>query len=218
MRTKEEAHDYRYFPEPDLCPIVVDEAWLARIKETIPELPDQKKRRYIEEYGIPEYDASLITTSKALAGFFEAAAEISGNVKAVSNWIMGDLMKKLNDNRTDPSDIPFRPEYLSKLVELIDSNVISGKIAKQVFDVMWETGKDPADIVEERGLKVVTDDSVIRSVVLQVIKDNPKPVEEIKMGKTKSIGFLIGQIMRATGGKADPQLVNRLLNEELEKL
>jgi len=217
MRSKEEAHDYRYFPEPDLCPIVVDEVWLARIKATIPELPDHKKKRYMKEYGIPEYDASLITGSKALADFFEAAAEKSQNVKAISNWIMGDLMKKLNDNRIDPSGIPFGPGNLSKLIELIDANVISGKIAKQVFDLMWETGGDPADIVEKHGLKVVTDDSVIRCVVLQVLEDNPKSLEEIKMGKNKSIGFLIGQIMRATGGKADPQVVNRLLMEEINK-
>lgn len=217
MRSKEDAHDYRYFPEPDLCPIVVDEAWLTRIKATIPELPNHKKKRYMKEYGIPEYDASLITGSKALADFFEAAAEKSGNVKAISNWIMGDLMKKLNDNHVDPSDIPFGSGNLSKLIELIDANVISGKIAKQVFDLMWETGGDPAEIVEEHGLKVVTDDSVIRGVVLQVLEDNPKSLEEIKMGKTKSFGFLIGQIMRATGGKADPQVVNRLLMEEINK-
>lgn len=218
MRSKEEAHDYRYFPEPDLCPIIVDEAWLREIRSTIPELPDDRKKRYVEQYGIPDYDASFITASKDLADFFEEAAKAGNNVKAISNWIMGDLSKKLNDNGLESSQIPFRPEYLSKLVSLIDSNVISGKIAKQVFDFMWDTGKDPGDIVEEKGLKVVTDTGAIRDAVLKVIQANPKSVEDVKKGKTKSIGFLIGQIMRETKGKADPQAVNRILTEELNKL
>lgn len=218
MRSKEEAHDYRYFPEPDLCPIVVDEAWLKEIEASIPELPDARKKRYIDVYGIPPYDAAFITASRDLADFFEKAAGCTANVKAVSNWIMGDLSKKLNDNDLEPSQIPFRPEYLAKLIELIDTNVISGKIAKQVFDILWETGKDPSDIVEEQGLKVVTDTDAIRSVVIEVIQANPKTVEDIKKGKTKSIGFLIGQIMKATKGKAEPQAVNRILEEELNKL
>ena len=218
MRGKEEAHDYRYFPEPDLTPIVVDEAWLDKIRSSIPELPGDRKKRYMTEYGIPAYDASLITGSKPLADFFEAAANESKNVKAISNWIMGDVMKKLNDTGLEPQNIPFKPENLSKLVSLIDENVISGKIAKQVFELMWETGEDPADIVEKKGLKVVTDTDAIRSVIIQVISANPKSVEDYKSGKTKAMGFLVGQIMRETKGKAEPQTVNRLLQEELDKL
>lgn len=218
MRSKEEAHDYRYFPEPDLCPIVVDEQWLNKIRATVPELPDARKKRYIDDYGIPDYDASFITASKALAEFFELAVKSGNNTKAVSNWIMGDLSKKLNDNNLEPSQIPFRPEHLSKLIHLIDTNVISGKIAKQVFDILWETGKDPADIVQEQGLTVVTDTHAIRNVILDVLRANPQSVEDVKKGKTKSISFLIGQIMKATKGKAEPQAVNRILTEELEKL
>jgi aspartyl-tRNA(Asn)/glutamyl-tRNA(Gln) amidotransferase subunit B len=218
MRTKEEANDYRYMPDPDLSPIYVDQAWIDEIRASIPELPDDRKKRFINEFGIPEYDASLITASKPLADFFEAAAKENKNVKAISNWIMGDLMKKLNDTGLEPSDIPFAPGNLSILVSLIDTNIISGKIAKQVFDIMWDTGEDPADIVEKKGLKVVTDTGAIRSVVIQVISANPKSVEDYKSGKTKAMGFLIGQIMRETKGKADPQAVNRLLKEELDKL
>jgi aspartyl-tRNA(Asn)/glutamyl-tRNA(Gln) amidotransferase subunit B len=218
MRNKEEAHDYRYFPEPDLCPITVDEQWLNQIRASIPELPDARKKRYMEQYGLPAYDAAFITASKALAQFFENAVKSSDNPKAISNWIMGELSKKLNDSNLDPSQIPFPPEYLSGLVKLLDTNVISGKIAKQVFDLMWATGKNPEIIVEEQGLKVVTDTDAIRNVVLDVLRTNPQAVEDVKKGKTKSIGFLIGQIMKATKGKADPQAVNRILDEELGKL
>lgn len=217
MRSKEEAHDYRYFPEPDLCPMVVDEAWLKEIEASVPELPDARMKRYIEQYGIPAYDAAFITASKALAEFFEMAVKHSNNVKAISNWIMGDLSKKLNDNNLEPAQIPFTPQHLSKLVVLIDSNVISGKIAKQVFDMLWETGKDPADIVKEQGLEVVTDTDAIRRVIVEVLQANPRSIEDVKKGKTKSISFLIGQIMRVTKGKAEPQAVNRILMEELEK-
>lgn len=218
MRTKEDATDYRYMPDPDLYPIYVDQAWIEQIRATIPELPDDRKKRFISEFGIPEYDASIITASKTLADFFEAAAKDSKNAKAISNWVMGDLMKKLNDTGLEPSDIPFTPGNLTKLVSLIDENVISGKIAKQVFDIMWDTGEDPADIVEKKGLKVVTDTEAIRSVIIKVITANPKSVEDYKSGKTKAMGFLIGQVMRETKGKADPQAVNRLLKEELDKI
>ncbi len=217
MRSKEEAHDYRYFPEPDLCPVVVDEDWLNGIRNSIPELPDDRRKRYIEEFGIPSYDASLITGSKTLADFFEAAAGKSRNIKAVSNWIMGDVMKKLNDNSLEPSDIPFRPENLAGLVDLIDTNIISGRIAKRVFELMWDSGKDPGDIVKENSLKVVTDSDAIGRVITKVLQDNPKSVADYKAGKTKAIGFLVGQIMRETKGKAEPQAVNRLLVEELDR-
>ncbi len=218
MRSKEEAHDYRYFPEPDLCPIVVDEQWLSQIRESVPELPDAKKQRYMDEFGLPGYDAAFITASKDLARFFEVAVQSVNNPKAISNWIMGDLSKKLNDNNLDPSQIPFGPEHLSELVRLLDTNVISGKIAKQVFDIMWTSGKAPGDIVEEQGLKVVTDTDAIRNVVVEVLMANPQSVADVKNGKTKSISFLIGQIMKATKGKAEPQAVNRILEEELGKL
>jgi aspartyl-tRNA(Asn)/glutamyl-tRNA(Gln) amidotransferase subunit B len=217
MREKEQAHDYMYFTEPDLCPIVIDETWLNRISASIPELPDAKKERFIKQYGLPEYDASFITASKDLAEFFERAAANSDNPKAVCNWIMGDLSRKLKDNNIKPNQIPFCPTHLAKLVELIDLEEISSTIAKTVFDIMWDTGKEPAGIVEEYGLKVISDTQALRGVILQVLEGNPKAVEDVKGGKTKTIGFLIGQVMSATRGKADPKTVKCLLLDELRQ-
>jgi len=217
MRSKEEAHDYRYFPEPDIAPVVVGKEWLERIKESLPELPADRRKRFVSEYGLPEYDAGVLTSSKVLADFFEDAAAESGNVKAVSNWIMGDLMKILKERELEAEDIPFPAEYLAKLVNLIDKGTISGTIAKKVFSKMFDTKKDPEAIVKEEGLEVVNDVSEISEAVRRVIENNPKSVEDYRGGKEKAFGFLVGQVMKETRGKADPQLVNKLLKEQLKK-
>jgi aspartyl-tRNA(Asn)/glutamyl-tRNA(Gln) amidotransferase subunit B len=217
MRSKEEAHDYRYFPEPDIVPIVVGREWLETIMKSLPELPADRKRRFVSEYGLPEYDSGMLTSSKVLADFFEDAAAKSGNVKAVSNWIMGDLMKTLKERDLEAEDIPFPAGYLAKLVYLIDKGTISGTIAKKVFTKMFDTKKDPEIIVKEEGLEVVNDVSELSDAVKKVIENNPKSVEDYRGGKDKAIGFLVGQVMKETRGKADPQIVNKLLKEELEK-
>lgn len=218
MRSKEEAHDYRYFPEPDLCPIEIDESWLNKIKASIPELVDEKKKRFIDKYELPEYDAAFITASKPLADYFEKAARKTNNPKAISNWLMGDVMKKLKDRNMEVSDIPISPENLAKLVDLIDSKIISNTIAKQVFEIMWNTNNEPSEIVEQESLCVVTDTEKIRNVVIKALDENPKAVEDFKNGKAKSAGFLVGQVMRKTHGKADPRIINQLLFEELKRL
>jgi len=218
MRSKEEAHDYRYFPEPDLVPIVVDKEWLESIKASIPELPEARKRRYIDEYGLPDYDAGMLTSSKVLADFFEEAVSKSHNAKAVSNWIMGDLMRILKDRNMEVENIPFPAEYLARMIGLIDKGAISGTIAKKVFDKMFETGKDPETIVREEGLEVVSDEGALVEVVKKILESNPQSVSDYKSGKEKAFGFLIGQAMRETKGKANPQLLNKLLKDELDKV
>lgn len=218
MRSKEEAHDYRYFPEPDLAPIVPDRKWVEEIKASLPELPDARKRRYISEFGLPEYDAWLLTTSKVLSDFFEEAVSKSKNAKAVSNWIMGDLMRVLKEKNLEVEAIPFPAEYLARLIALIDKGTISGTIAKKVFEKMFDTKKDPESIVKEEGLEVVSDEGALVSVVKKILDSNPQSVADYKSGKEKAFGFLVGQAMRETKGKANPQLINKLLKDELDKL
>ena len=215
MRSKEEAHDYRYFPEPDLLPIVVDENWLESIRATLPELPTARRNRYISEYGLPEYDAGLLTSSKCLADFFEEAAKESNNAKAVSNWMMGDLMRLLKDRGMEADSIPFPGSHLAELVKLIDKGTISGTIAKKVFEKMFETGKNPQVIVKEEGLEVISDTGALSEAIRKVLEANPQSVADFRSGKEKAFGFLIGQAMKEMKGKADPQLINRLLKEEL---
>ncbi|HOM01259.1 MAG TPA: Asp-tRNA(Asn)/Glu-tRNA(Gln) amidotransferase subunit GatB [Acetivibrio sp.] len=217
MRTKEEAHDYRYFPEPDLMPIVVDEKWKEEIRRSLPELPDARRKRYITDYGLPEYDATILTGSKALADFFEAAAIKCNNPKAVSNFILGDVSRILNDKGMEAEDIPFPAEYISRLVKLVDKGTISITIAKKVLEIMFEQKKDPEAIVKEEGLEVVSDEKALAEVVKKVILNNEKSVQDYKKGQNKVFGFLVGQAMKETGGKANPQLLNKLLKDELEK-
>lgn len=217
MRSKEEAHDYRYFPEPDLAPIIVDDEWLNVIKSEIPELPHERKKRYIEELKLPEYDAQILTSSKMLADFFEETVNKSSNSKAVSNWIMGDLMRRLKENNMEYDQIPFSPEQLAKMIQLIDKGTINGTIAKKVFEKMFETTKDPEVIVKEEGLEVVSDEGALLEIVKKVIESNPKSVSDFKDGKDKAVGFLVGQAMKQTKGKGNPQLLNKLINEELKK-
>lgn len=215
MREKEEAHDYRYFPEPDLVPIVVDDEWLEKIKKDLPELPDAKKKRFMKDYGLPEYDAGLLTTSKILADFFEEAAKACQNPKMVSNWMMGDMMKIINERNIEYKDIPFPPAYLADLIRLIEKGTISGPIAKSIFEEMFSTGMHPETIVKEKGLVQISDETKLIEIVKAVIEQNPKTVADYKSGKEKAFGFLIGQVMKATGGKANPQLVNKILKDLL---
>jgi aspartyl-tRNA(Asn)/glutamyl-tRNA(Gln) amidotransferase subunit B len=217
MRSKEEAHDYRYFPEPDLMPIVIDEKWKQEIKNTLPELPEARKRRYVSDFGLPDYDASILTGSKVLADFFEDAVKKVSNVKAISNWIMGDLLRILKEKEMEVEQIPFPAEYLAKLVLLIEKGTISGTIAKKVFEKMFSQSKDPELIVKEEGLEVVSDEGALVSVVKKILESNPQSIEDYRSGKEKAFGFLVGQAMKETKGKANPQLINKILKDELEK-
>jgi aspartyl-tRNA(Asn)/glutamyl-tRNA(Gln) amidotransferase subunit B len=217
MRTKEQAQDYRYFPEPDLPPVEIDDEWVEMIRKDIPELPAQKQKRFVEEFGLPEYDAEILTTSIDLARFFEKCVEIYQNPKTVSNWLMGDFLRLVNERNIEISDVPVSPENLASLLRLIDSNVISGSIAKTVFEDMFDTGRDPETIVEQKGLKQISDKDELVQIIRKVIEDNPKSVEDYKKGKKKAMGFLVGQTMKATKGRANPQLVNTILLEELDK-
>lgn len=216
MRSKEEAEDYRYLPDPDLVVLHIDEAWKEAVRATIPELPDSRKARYTTEYGLPSYDAEVITASKELADFFEESLNYTKDAKAVSNWIMGDLLGHLNMNQLEFNDVRITGKGLGEMIGLIEKGTISSKIAKTVFKEMLETGKDPETIVEEKGLVQISDEGAIKSVVEQVISNNPQSVADYKAGKEKAIGFLVGQVMRETKGKANPGLVNKLIVEQLK--
>lgn len=217
MRSKEEAHDYRYFPEPDLVPVVIDKEWIEELKQSLPELHETRRKRYVAEFGLPEYDASVLTASKTISDFFEEAVSEGVNAKAVSNWIMGDLMRMLKDREEEACSIPFPGKHLAKLVGMIEKGTISGTIAKKVFESMFNTARDPELIVKEEGLEVVNDEAALTVMVRKVIESNPRSVADFRSGKEKALGFLVGQVMKETKGKADPQLVNRLLKEELGK-
>lgn len=215
MRTKEEAHDYRYFPEPDLVPLQVSVEWQEDIKKRLPELPDEKRERFIREYEIPEYDAGVLTSSKALADFFEECVKEYRKPKAISNWIMGDLLRELKLSGVDIEESPLKPYQLSGMIKMIDEGVISGKIAKTVFEEMYRTGKDPEIIVKEKGLVQIMDEEEILKYVEQVITENPKEVEAYRAGKDKLLGFFVGQVMKLSGGKANPGVVNEMLKKRL---
>ncbi len=218
MRGKEEAHDYRYFPEPDLPPIEISKEMINEIKKEIPELPVVKAQRFIKEYDLPEYDAFLLTEEKETADFFENVVKVCGEPKLSSNWIMVELLAKMNqDNIKNINEIKIKPEDLGNLILLIKKGTISGKIAKEVFTEMYKTGKDPEKIVNEKGLIQITDSKIIEEVIDKVISANQKIVDDIKGGKEKGIGFLVGQVMKETKGKANPQLVNELLKSKIYK-
>ena len=217
MRTKEDANDYRYFPEPDLAPIVLSDEYVENIKNNLPEMPHVKKERYVKEYALPEYDADILTSSKHTANFFEEATKICNNPKAVSNWLMVDFTKKLNDAEIEITDCKITPENLAHLIMLIDKGTISSKIAKKVFDEMFETGKDANKIVEDNGMVQMSDEGAIKEIVEKVVENNPKSIEDYKAGKDRALGFLVGQVMKETYGKANPGVVNKLLLEILKK-
>lgn len=216
LRSKEFVHDYRYFPDPDLVPMLIDQAWVDDIRSSLPELPDQRRQRYIEELGLPEQDASLLTETKELADYFEECVRAYPHPKTVSNWVMGDLSRLMNAKAQDISSCRIKPEQLGSLLQHIDQGTISGKIAKGVFEEMFATGKSPEVIIKEKGLLQISDELVIAAVVDEVLANNPKSVEDFKAGKEKAIGFLVGQVMKVTKGKANPGLVNRLLKEKLQ--
>jgi len=215
MRSKEEAHDYRYFPEPDLVPLVIDRRWVEEIRASLPELPDRRRQRYLEQFGLPAYDASVLTSTIELAEYFEACTAHYPDAKTVSNWIMGDLSRLLNAHNLEITQCRIRPEQLARMLRLIDQGTISGKIAKTVFEEMFATGNDPEKIVKEKGLVQITDEGAIAAVVEEVIANHPKVVKDYRAGKEKALGFLVGQVMKATKGKANPELVNRLFKERL---
>ncbi len=214
LRSKEEAHDYRYFPEPDLTPLVIDREWVERIRKTLPELPGARRAR-LQELGLSAYDAGVITQAKALSDYFDAALIHYGDAKALANWVMGDLTRLLNSNQCQVADSPISPERLAELLVIIDKGTISGKIAKSVIEEMYSTSKDAQTIVKEKGLAQISDEGALLGIIDNVLAANPQSVEDYRAGKDRAIGFLVGQIMKATKGQANPGLVNQLLKEKL---
>lgn len=216
MRSKEDAQDYRYFPDPDLVPIAVSDEMLGQIKAKQPEFRTEKMKRYKEEFDIPDYDIEIITGSKHMADLFEAATAICAQPKKVSNWLMGETLRLMKEKEMDASDLRFSPENLAKLISLTDSKAINSSVAKEVFEVMFEENIDPEQYVEEKGLKTVSDEGALRKTIEEVIAGNPQSVEDYRNGKEKAIGFLVGQTMKAMKGKADPATVNQMLKEMLK--
>ena len=215
MRSKEDAQDYRYFPDPDLVPVYISDAWLEEIRSRQPEFREEKMARYKTEYDIPEYDIGIITDSKHMADLFEETVAICGQPKKVSNWLMGETLRLLKEKNMDAEDIRFSPENLAKLIGLVDSKAINSSVAKEVFEVLFDEDIDPEKYVEEKGLKTVNDEGAHRKTIEEVIAANPQSVEDYHNGKEKAIGFLVGQTMKAMKGKADPSMVNQILKELL---
>jgi len=216
LRSKEEAHDYRYFPEPDLVSIKVDNKWLDRIKLSLPELPEAKRARFIETFGLPVYDAEVLTKDKGLAQYFEEGLKTYNNPKKLSNWIMADFLRLLNVEQMPVSKSLVKPEQMAELLNMIEKGIISGKIAKDVFENMFKTGKDPYEIVKEQGLGQISDENKLKEIIDKVIVNNPKSVEDYFAGKEKALGYMVGQIMKETKGQANPQLVNTILKSSLK--
>ena len=215
MRSKEDAQDYRYFPDPDLVPVSISDEWLDRIRKAQPEFKTEKMKRYKEEFGIPDYDINIITDSKKLADIFEAATAICNKPKKVSNWIMGETMRLLKEKDMDAADISFSPENLAKLIELVEAGSINNSVAKDVFVKVFDEDVDPDKYIEENGLKQVNDEGALKAAIEKVIADNPQSVEDYRNGKKQAIGYLVGQTMKAMQGKANPGMVNKLLQELL---
>lgn len=215
MRSKEDAQDYRYFPDPDLVPVVLDDAFLDEIRRKQPEFREDKMARYKREFDLPDYDIDIITAAKRMADLFEATVALGAQPKKVSNWLMVETLRLLKEKEMDPEDIRFSPEHLAKLISLADSKAVNSTVAKEVFEEMFESDIDPEKYVEEKGLKTVNDESALRRAVEKVIADNPQSVADYRGGKEKAVGFLVGQTMKAMKGKADPGMVNQLLKELL---
>ncbi|MGZ3721675.1 MAG: Asp-tRNA(Asn)/Glu-tRNA(Gln) amidotransferase subunit GatB, partial [Bdellovibrionales bacterium] len=216
MRAKEDAHDYRYFPDPDLLPVVLEDAWLAKLKSDLPELPLARAQRFQTEYQLPVYDAFVLTTEKALAEYFEETAKLSKNPKAASNWIMGELLRDLNEAKMDVEKSPIAAKELAQLITMIDAKEISGKMAKDVFLEMWKTSKSPKDIVKASGMSQITDTSSIEKIVDDVMAASAQAVADYRGGKTKLFGFFVGQVMKASKGQANPEMVNQILQAKLK--
>lgn len=216
MRSKEEAQDYRYFPEPDLLPVVIDAKWLDEVKVTIPELPLARKQRFMEVFKLSDYDTSLLIEEKILADFFEGCIKIVDRPKAFCNWITNDLLREVNDRKLDIHHLPIRPKQLAALVEIIEKGTISSTIAKEVFSEMIQTGKDPQAIIEEKKLAQISDEGFIEAVIVKVISGNPAVIEDYKKGKKNALTFLVGQVMKETKGKANPKMVNELVQKKID--
>ena len=217
MRSKEDAQDYRYFPDPDLTPVVISDEWIAEVKARQPELRSEKLERYKKEFDIPDYDAQIITNSKQMANLFEAATAICKKPKKVSNWLMGETLRLLKENNMDPEDLSFAPENLAKLVDLADAGTVNSSVAKEVFEQIFKENVDPEVYIEEHGLKTVNDEGALKATIEQIVSENPQSVADYKGGKKKAIGFLVGQTMKAMKGKADPASVNKILKEILDQ-
>ncbi|MFR5814038.1 Asp-tRNA(Asn)/Glu-tRNA(Gln) amidotransferase subunit GatB [Hominisplanchenecus sp.] len=217
MRSKEDAQDYRYFPDPDLTPVVISDEWIAEVKARQPELRSEKLERYKKEFDIPDYDAQIITNSKHMADLFEAATAICKKPKKVSNWLMGETLRLLKENNMDPEDLSFAPENLAKLVDLADAGTVNSSVAKEVFEQIFKENVDPEVYIEEHGLKTVNDEGALKATIEQIVSENPQSVADYKGGKKKAIGFLVGQTMKAMKGKADPASVNKILKEILDQ-
>jgi len=218
MRSKEEAHDYRYFPEPDLLPVVISEEWKNEIAEQLPELPDERREKFISKYKLPEYDAEILTQTKSIADYFENVTSFTDDNKSASNWIMGDVLKVINEQKLDIRNFPVSPDKLAKLINLINKGTISGKIAKDIFPEMISEGKDAESIIKEKDLVQITDVSSIENIVEKIIESHQDEVKQFLDGKEKVLGFFVGQIMKETKGKANPKLVNELLNKKFNEL
>ncbi|MFC3885417.1 Asp-tRNA(Asn)/Glu-tRNA(Gln) amidotransferase subunit GatB [Bacillus songklensis] len=217
MRVKEGSDDYRYFPEPDLVALHIDDEWKARVRAEIPELPDARQKRYVEEFGLPSYDAKVLTVTKEMADFFEATVNAGADAKLASNWLMGEVSAYLNAEQKELKDVALTPEGLAGMIKLIQDGTISSKIAKKVFKELIENGGDAEKIVKEKGLVQISDEGALRKIVTEALDANPQSIEDYKNGKEKAIGFLVGQIMKATKGQANPPMVNKLLLEEIQK-
>jgi aspartyl-tRNA(Asn)/glutamyl-tRNA(Gln) amidotransferase subunit B len=217
MRSKEDAQDYRYFPEPDLPPVIISQKWIDIVTQKQPEFRDAKKARYQEEYGLPEYDTDLITSYKKLADLFEEAVAICDKPKEVSNWIMGETMRLSKEKNVEPEKISFSPKHLAQIIEMVDKGEINRKVARTVFEAVFTEDVDPEQYVEENSLKSVNDEGALRAVIEEIVAKNPQSVEDYRAGKKKAMGFFVGQTMRAMQGKADPAMVNQILAEILEK-
>ena len=215
MRSKEEAHDYRYFPEPDLPPLVVTDEFIARVRAEMPELPSARRQRFMDQYGLAFNDAAQLTTDRALADYFERAAQAANNARAAANWVRTELLRELEASKTEVESCPITPENLGALIRLIDQGRISGKQGKEVFAEMFATGKSAEEIVRQRGLEQVSDVAEIERLVEQAIAANPKQVEQYRAGKEGLLGFFVGQVMKASQGRANPKIVNELLRAKL---
>jgi aspartyl-tRNA(Asn)/glutamyl-tRNA(Gln) amidotransferase subunit B len=216
MRGKEEAHDYRYFPDPDLVPLRIDESWVEEIRKHLPELPEEKKDRFLKEYKIPEYDAEILTSTKALANYFEECVRLFSEAKTVSNWMMGDLLRELKRDEREIDQCPVTPQHLAEMLSMVKEGTISGKIAKDVFEEMYRSGERPAKIVRDKGWTQIVDTGEIERAIQRAIQANPKLVEDYRKGKEKLFGFFVGEVMKETKGKANPKLLNELLKEKLK--
>jgi aspartyl-tRNA(Asn)/glutamyl-tRNA(Gln) amidotransferase subunit B len=215
MRSKEHAHDYRYFPEPDLVPLRVSEHWLNEIRHKLPELPAERRERFVNEYGLREYDAQVLTLTRETGDYFETAVKVSGDARSTANWVTGDLMGLLKAADEDISGSPVSAEHLGELVSLINKGELSGKLAKEILPKMLETGDSPTAIMDREGLRQISDTGALEKIADEVLAANPKQVDQYKSGKTAVIGFLVGQVMKATRGQANPAAVSEVLKKKL---